>query len=269
MKRTRLALLLALTLGPGALTACTQVLGLEEAKLDPDPSGASGSGGTSDDGSGGMGGASAGSGARPTPPHARGSSSGGVCQTAPARGASCEQCLDECRTEIDACLMDEACRLDLDSYAFCLGSDCDGDAETCAAGIPPSSLRTCAQRCVDDCSGVTLASECELHCACMLDTCDSSESFVDCVDRCDLLPPEVAGCLRIHCDAAAATDDPDRIQLHCGHTIDDPQVCFPFTEVSEEDRDGCGLAGQENGWPCEKATDCCSGSCVEETCVAE
>ena len=272
MNRRVTVLGLGITLALAALTACTQVLGLEEAKLDTDLEGAGGSDGAAGGGSGASGGGDAGSGVSAAlPTHAPGSSSGGVCQTPPARGGACAQCLANCSTSIDNCLMDQTCRLDLDGYAFCLGPECDGDVEACAGKIPPGSgsPRTCAQQCVDDCDGVALASECEMHCACMLDTCDGTESFVDCVERCDLLPPEVAGCLRFHCDAAAVATTAAGVQKHCGHANSDPSpVCFPFAEVSVEERDSCGLAGQENGWPCKKASDCCSGSCEDETCVA-
>src|SRR5688572_26112603 len=158
-RRSTHSLVLALL----ALPACTQVLGLERAELDPDAGPGAGSSGS------------------PALTKSSVPATGVACEESP--GPACMDCLSSsCAGAEQRCLADPECRAELDDYAICLGRRCDSDQETCAFDIADRELRTCLSRCAADCVGTNLASPCELYCACMTDYCPGElDQLGDCM----------------------------------------------------------------------------------------
>jgi len=220
---------------------CAQVLGLEDAKLDP--------GGARSAGSGPGGGGTA-------------LVRANTCYEEPTSG--CSSCLHaSCAGALSACVADASCWLELDTYAYCLGAACDHSQEECSFAIDPPALQACVQSCAVECAGRKLVGECELYCGCMAATCPD-EDVGDCVAACKQRPAEVTGCLRDHCKMAANTAGEMRAR-HCQHASDRLHVCLDSTELPEADRFIC-TDGAESTWACNDDPDCCSESCVNGAC---
>lgn len=228
-RTTLIGLACALT----ALTACTQVLGLERAELEQGGAGESGASGATAPRS------------VPLP--------GFVCEEAPL--PACASCLQSCGV-IEPCVADEDCRLDLDSYAGCLGTRCNADQEQCALQIDDVDLFDCLRDCADDCVQTRLVAPCELYCACMEQFCASERDVVgDCMDTCQALPAEIRDCRRDHCEWGKGQG------LHCQHASDRTPICMPATDGPEL----CG-AGKERTWACDEDSECCSQDCGDGAC---
>jgi hypothetical protein len=233
------------------LPACTAVLGMDEAKLD-DGRGAVASGGSSGGGSGGAAGSGAGGyGGVPRV--------GTACEQDP--GPTCTQCLQtNCSAALRACVSTGTCRLKLDKFATCLGTTCNADQESCAFDIQDPELTACVGSCSSACSKVTIASQCELYCACMDQCPDERSSLGDCMAACAALPAEVRSCRRDHCEYGHG--DP----THCRHASGRLQVCKSYTEQPKDHNRTTCLDGKETTWACDTDDECCSGNCLDGSC---
>lgn len=227
-----------------ALAGCAQVLGIEEARVE--------AGGADDAGSAGSGGSGA--------PVVQNRSN--TCAEEPQ--PDCATCLrGECGGAEQACAGDPDCWLELDSYAYCLGSKCDGDGEACSFEIDPPVLQACVQSCGAECAGTKLVSECELLCACMAGVCPD-EDVGDCLTACAAQPAEVTSCRRDHCKMAARSEGED-MSRHCRHASDALHVCFSHGELPVAERFVC-TDGAESTWACNASSECCSEECVNGAC---
>jgi hypothetical protein len=232
------------------LPACTSVLGMEEAKLDN--GGAAASGGGAGGGAGGAGGSAGLGGPRGVP------RSGTACEQDP--GPACTECLEtNCSSALEACVGSTSCRTTLDKFAACLGPTCSAEQETCTFGIDDPELRRCMGSCSTACGGVTIASQCELYCACMAQCPAETAQIGNCLTTCAALPAEVRICRRDHCEYQPG--DP----LHCRHASGRLDVCKSFSQQPKPSRTTC-LDGKESTWACNDDTECCSNNCLDGSC---
>jgi hypothetical protein len=225
-----------LVIGFVALQSCTAVLGMERATLD-----------LSGDGSVTV-------------------ESTSPCTAPPT--ADCTGCLElKCGTSYANCIADSACRRRLDDYALCIGNGCHGISPECLNTLD-SSLTTCVGQCASSCGGTTLATPCDLYCACM-PVCDTAAFQAanptmpvlkgqDCLTKCaeDSKMPGLVPCLRSHCELGKGAVN------HCFHaTGEDPLCQEALTSGVAQDPAKC-LGLNLSGWYCDKDDECCSGDCV-------
>lgn len=229
-----------------ALQSCTAVLGMERATLEvsTDGSAAPGSGG----GSGGF------------------NSKSTACTDPPS--PDCVDCLNQnCSDAYSGCILDRDCRASLDQYALCVGARCNGTVEQCATTALPtgSPLMGCLSTCETRCTGTALASPCDLFCGC-IPSCDNPDFHAadpgtpvltgsDCMTQCkkDSATPGFVECLRSHCEFGNG-----RV-VHCEHATNVNPVC---DNLGPPRGPAICLGKREEGWYCEKPSECCSGHCV-------
>jgi hypothetical protein len=218
-----------LTIGLVALQSCTAVLGMERATLEADETVRL--------------------------------ESNVPCSQAPT--ADCSACIEQnCGTAYAVCFGNLACRSALDSYARCVGEDCDGTPGACKSKLDPS-LEQCIVGCAGECTGTALATQCELYCSCM-ESCDGVVAGVltgpTCVENCttNLSRPGLVECLRTHCDFSKI--DPPR---HCAHATGADPVCETALNSTEpRPSPGACLGLGLRGWFCNADAECCSGDCI-------
>ncbi len=191
-----------------ALLGCNAILGIEEAKLDPDASvsptgaagnvGAAGSGGAA--GTGGAGGAG-----------------GGMCAALTAPDA-CNKCVAQrCCDQFDACTNDADCKSALGDYNTCVGMAFTNDAggtcdETFGASLNTirGDLAACAFQasaptgCLDVCFGKPVGSDiCITYCNCVSATCPERDfDGGDCATLCAGFTEAQLTCRPYHCRLA-------------------------------------------------------------------
>ena len=189
------------------------------------------------------------------------------CTDAPT--TDCTDCLEQqCGTSYANCIGDPACRVKLDDYALCIGDQCHGVSPECLKTLP-SSLTGCVSGCAGQCGTTTLATPCDLYCACMpqCDTPDFQASNPTkpvltgqaCITQClsDSATPGLVPCLRSHCELGKGAVN------HCKHATGEDPVCIKALTSGLPAQDpGVCLTRRERGWFCESDTQCCSGDCV-------
>jgi hypothetical protein len=236
----------AVTVALVALQSCTAVLGMERATLEVSTDGAVASG--SAGGSGNL------------------TSKYVPCTERPS--SDCVACLNQnCTDAYSNCILDHACRASLDQYALCLGARCNGTVEQCATATLPSGspLVDCLSTCETQCTGTALATSCDLFCGCM-PSCDTQAfhaadpdtpvlTGAACMAQCktDSAKPGFVECLRSHCEFGNG-----RV-VHCEHATNAQPVC---DNLGPPKGPGICLAAKEDGWYCEKSSECCSKNCA-------
>ena len=207
----------SLVLSAFALLRCNAILGIEEAKLDPDASVMAGAGGSAGStGSGGSGG-------------------GGMCASLKAPDP-CNKCVAaNCCDPFEACNNDADCKDALGKYNDCVGVAFTNDAggtcdETFASGSQiRSNLATCAfltaaGGCANVCMGKPVGADiCTSYCSCVAATCPERDfDGGDCAALCaDFTEPQLT-CRPYHCGLAKISKDMgnDALrQTHCGHAF--------------------------------------------------
>jgi len=218
-----------LAIGFVVLQSCTAVLGMERATLD-----------LSTDGS--------------APP-----GSTDPCTAPPTQ--DCSLCIEQnCGAAFAACLDSFQCRATLDAYATCIGESCSGAPASCSAKLD-SSLRTCVRGCDVECTGTSLATDCDLYCGC-LGSCVGVGTAIaptgqECFTKCevDLATPGLVPCQRDHCEWGKGREN------HCLHaTGQDPQCLNAINSGLPKQQNCFGLS--ERGWFCDVDSECCSGDCI-------
>jgi hypothetical protein len=200
-----------------ALSGCNAILGIEEAKLDPDASvSPAGAGGAAGGGAGGAG--------------------GGTCAALTAPDA-CNKCIAaRCCDQFAACSNDAACKTALGDYNDCVGMAFTNDAGgTCdetfgSTNQTSSNLAICAFQttapagCLDVCMGQPVGADiCMRYCNCIATTCpEKNFGGAECADVCAGFNERQLTCRPYHCGLAKISKDmlnDMARQTHCGHAV--------------------------------------------------
>lgn len=250
MSRIGHALALTSTLAALALAGCNAVLGIDEAHL-------------SDLGTGGG------------DPTVKLNSKVATLasEDCSAPSADCAKCIasSDCADAKAACLADANCRVALNAYRVCLGSQCsDSDGKCLSAlstyesqlhlGLLPFSQ--CVQAtCGDKCKDTPLVPSCELYCGCMAPNCTSELAargtpLMDCQAACGQATVDDLTCRWTHCEIAATHMNAG----HCGHAIGEV-FCNAKTVITST----CSNKSQST-YACDTGEDCCSGKCNHNVC---
>jgi hypothetical protein len=256
-----------------AVAGCNSVLGIEEASLDPTAGGftTSGAGGTTQTG-----------GAVPE--------GYALCDEPEPK---CSACLRG-QPGLAECLADGDCRVTLNTYRAKLGPGCVDEGQAAfealdepIMGTPRYNLaRAITGACAADCATGSLASICELYCACMAENCvtyDDPPRTGDlieppvydpalCMSDCMEMSPEVVGCRFGHCQANGYhaktlplyndAGVPRSIDMHCEHAIGGHGIC-PRTLALYSTCQNPNGGLQRDSW-CDDSSQCCSQSCETE-----
>jgi hypothetical protein len=249
MARMAHTIAVALALSSFSLIGCNAVLGIDEAHL-------------ADSGTGGGSSINLSSKVTTRP--------GKDCSAPSAACASCIEASD-CADAKAACLADAACRVALNAYRVCLGSQCSDAGGACLSTFSTYEAQlhlalipfsTCVQeQCRDQCKDMPLVPPCELYCGCMAPNCTTELAargtpLVDCQSACDAATVDDLTCRWTHCEIAATHPN----QGHCGHAIGEV-FCNAKTVVSSTCSDK-----SQSSYACDTGDDCCSSKCNHNVC---
>ena len=173
--------------------------------------------------------------------------------------SDCEGCLvASCKgDEIQACVVDEACRKALFNHRVCVRDDCEDETGDCSECLGQASGAECLAACGKQCHGGEIVPLCDLFCACMDAKCPGQ--MAACLDDCRAgpTPDWELQCVISHCELADF--DADHC-LHATHAIRRCPTSKPAT-VS-----GCKASQGLVGYGCQQNGDCCSGLCSDHSC---